>query len=84
MRTVGIKGWGGMTNKKNVLFDLPEKTMFSGCETAKILGVGQSTLDSVISDSELPRIRLKKRVYVLRSDLENYILAHRSIGENHD
>ena len=66
--------------KNNISCNLPEKPMFSRSEVTQLLGIGQSTLDVRISDSELPRIRLNKRVYVLKADLENYILSHRSIG----
>ena len=50
----------------------PEKTLFTRQETAQILGVGLSTLDSLISYSELPR------TIVHRKDLENYISACRT------
>lgn len=54
-----------------------EKTLFSRQETAQILGVGLSTLDSLISYSELPRTIIHKRVLVYRRDLERYIEANR-------
>ena len=56
----------------------PEKTLFTRQETAQILGVGLSTLDSLIPYSELPRTIIRKRVLIHRRDLENYILACRS------
>ncbi|MCI6592724.1 MAG: DNA-binding protein [Spirochaetia bacterium] len=56
----------------------PEKTLFSRQETAQILVVGISTLDSLISYSELPRTIVHKRVLVHRKDLENYISACRT------
>ena len=62
------------------ILELPEKTLFSRKETACLLGIGLSTLDSLISDSELPRIRIHKRVYVARGDLESYIMSCRSTG----
>jgi excisionase family DNA binding protein len=49
-------------------------------EVAKILHIGLSTLDSLITEKELPRTRIKKRVFVLQQDLENYILANRNTG----
>lgn len=55
----------------------PEKTLFSRQETAQILGIGLSTLDSLISYSELPRTVIHKRVLVHRRDLERYIEANR-------
>lgn len=56
----------------------PDKTLFSRQETAQILGVGLSTLDSLISYSELPRTIVHKRVLVHRKDLENYIATCRT------
>ncbi len=56
----------------------PEKTLFTRHETAQILGVGLSTLDSLITYSELPRTIVHKRVLVHRKDLENYISACRT------
>ena len=56
----------------------PQKTLFSRQETAQILVVGISTLDSLISYSELPRTIVHKRVLVHRKDLENYISACRT------
>ena len=56
----------------------PGKTLFSRQETAQILGVGLSTLDSLISYSELPRTIVHKRVLVHRKDLENYISTCRT------
>lgn len=56
----------------------PEKTLFTRQETAQILGIGLSTLDSLISYSELPRTIIHKRVLVHRKDLENYISACRT------
>lgn len=56
----------------------PDKTLFSRQETAQILGVGVSTLDSLIPYSELPRTIIRKRVLVNRKDLENYIVTCRT------
>lgn len=56
----------------------PEKPLFTRQETAQILGVGLSTLDSLIPYSELPRTIIHKRVLIHRRDLENYILACRA------
>lgn len=51
----------------------PEKTLFSRQEAAKILGIGVSTLDSLIPYSELPRTVIHKRVFIHRKELEKYI-----------
>ena len=56
----------------------PEKTLFTRQETAQILGIGLSTLDSLIPYSELPRTIIRKRVLIHRRDLENYIIACRT------
>lgn len=55
-----------------------EKTLFSRPEAAQILGIGLSTLDSLISYTELPRTIVHKRVLVHRKDLENYIASCRT------
>ena len=56
----------------------PDKTLFTRQETAQILGIGLSTLDSLISYSELPRTIVHKRVLVHRKDLETYISSCRT------
>lgn len=56
----------------------PDKTLFTRQETAQILGIGLSTLDSLISYSELPRTIVHKRVLVHRKDLESYITSCRT------
>ena len=66
--------------KKSIIVEFPEKTLFTRAEAAEILSIGMSTLDSLISDEELPRIRLSKRVLFFFFFLEAYILAHRSTG----
>ena len=55
--------------KKSIIVEFPEKTLFTRAEAAEILSIGLSTLDSLISDEELPRIRLSKRVLFARGDL---------------
>ena len=55
----------------------PDKTLFNRQEVATILNIGLSTLDSLISYSELPRTVIHKRVLVHRSDLEKYITSCR-------
>jgi excisionase family DNA binding protein len=67
-------------NKDSIIVEFPGATLLSRRAVCSVLGIGISTLDSLISDKELPRIRLSRHVYVLRSDLEKYILAHRSTG----
>ena len=69
-----------MKNEKSMIVEFPEKTLFTRTEAAALLSIGLSTLDSLISDEELPRIRLSKRVLFARGDLEAYILAYRSTG----
>lgn len=55
------------------IIELPEKTLLSRREVAQILNIGISTLDSLISYSDLPRTVIRKRVFVHRNDLEKYI-----------
>lgn len=57
--------------------EFPEKTLLSRQETAQILGIGLSTLDSLITYEELPRTIVHKRVLIHRRDLENYIASCR-------
>lgn len=68
------------SSKETIITEFPGATLLSRRDVASVLGIGISTLDSLISDKELPRIRMSRHVYVLRSDLEKYILAHRSTG----
>lgn len=68
------------TSKITSIKNLTEETLLSRQEVAKILHIGLSTLDSLITEKELPRTRIKKRVFVLQQDLENYILANRNTG----
>lgn len=71
------------SSKTNSIWpEIPEDTLLTRQQVISILHIGLSTLDSLIPDSELPRIRLSKRVFVLKKDLETYILAHRSTGGN--
>lgn len=55
----------------------PDKTLFSRQEASTILGIGLSTLDSLIPYTELPRTVIHKRVFIYRKDLEAYIAACR-------
>ncbi len=65
---------------KSSLYEItewPQKTLFSRQEVATILNVGLSTVDSLISYTELPRTVIHKRVLVHRKDLEKYIASCR-------
>lgn len=62
-----------MKTSNYAITEWPEKTLFTRHETAHILGIGLSTLDSLITYSELPRTVIHKRVLVHRRDLERYI-----------
>lgn len=68
------------TNTSSIWPEIPEDALLTRQQVVAILHIGMSTLDSLIPDSELPRVRLSKRVFVLKKDLEAYILAHRSTG----
>lgn len=72
------------SQKSPIILEMPEKTLLSRKEVAQILGVGQSTLDRLISYSELPRTIIRKRVFVHRNDLEKYIENHRIASEGED
>ncbi|MCR4789791.1 MAG: helix-turn-helix domain-containing protein [Treponemataceae bacterium] len=62
-----------MKSTPYAITEWPEKTLLSRQETAQILGIGLSTLDSLIPYSELPRTVIHKRVFVHRKELEKYI-----------
>lgn len=57
--------------------EFPEKTLFTRQETAQILGIGLSTLDSLIDYKSLPRTIIHKRVLFHRKDIEAYIASCR-------
>jgi|GEM_PF-1364775 predicted DNA-binding transcriptional regulator AlpA len=81
LQALGFYRGGSMTTSKiTSIKNLTEETLLSRQEVAKILHIGLSTLDSLITEKELPRTRIKKRVFVLQQDLENYILANRNTG----
>lgn len=62
-----------MKPEKQTVLELPERTLFTRKEVASILRIGVSTLDSLITEDELPRIRIHKRVLYKRNDIEKYI-----------
>lgn len=67
-----------MKTSNYFIVEWPEKTLFTRQEAAQILGVGLSTLDSLISYTELPRTIVHKRVLFHRKDLESYIASCRT------
>lgn len=50
-----------------------KKTLFTCQEAVQIMGIEVSTLDSLISYSNLPRTVIHKRVFIHRKELEKYI-----------
>ena len=58
--------------------ELPNETLLTRKQVVAVLKIGLSTLDTLIKDDELPRVRFGKHVYVARQDLETYINKHRS------
>lgn len=44
-------------------------------QTARILGIGRSTLYNLIKDGQLPIRKLGKRTLILREDLELFIAS---------
>ena len=71
-----------MANTKNFSIwpEIPEDALLTRQQVVAILHIGMSTFYSLIPDSELARVRLSKKVFVLKKELEVYILAHRSTG----
>lgn len=67
-----------MKHTKLEITEWPDKSLFSRQEAAAIMGIGVSTLDTLISYSELPRTIIHKRVLIHRKDLENYIASCRT------
>ena len=59
------------------IVEWPTKTLLTRHEASAILGIGLSTLDSLIPYSELPRTVIRKRVFINRKDLEAYIASCR-------
>lgn len=53
-----------MKSTPYAITEWPGKTLFSRQEAAQIMGIGVSTLDSLIPYSELPRTVIHKRVNV--------------------
>ncbi len=67
-----------MKQSNYAITEWPDKTLFTRQETDQILGIGLSTLDSLISYSELPRTIVHKRILVHRKNLESYISSCRT------
>ncbi|MDM8345921.1 helix-turn-helix domain-containing protein [Pseudochrobactrum sp. sp1633] len=44
-------------------------------QTARILGIGRSTLYNLIKDGQLPIRKLGKRTLILREDLDQFIAS---------
>lgn len=51
------------------------KTTLSIAETTRLLGIGRSTLYSLIKDGRLPVRKLGKRTLVMREDLDRFLAA---------
>lgn len=49
-----------------------KKTLFTRQEAVQIMGIEVSTLDSLISYSDLPRTVIHKRVFIHRKEQEKY------------
>ena len=67
-----------MKQTSPTIVEFPEKTLLTRQETAQILGIGLSTLDSLITYSELPRTIIHKRVLFFREDIAAYIASSRT------
>ena len=46
-------------------------------ETAALLNVSTTTVARMLQRGDLPRIKMNKATRILRSDLDDYIAAHR-------
>ena len=60
------------------VIELPNETLLTRKQVVDVLKIGLSTLDTMVKEDELPRVRLGKHVFVARQDLETYINNHRS------
>lgn len=69
-----------MKSNSITIEEIPNETLLTRKQVVSVLKIGLSTLDSLITDEELPRIRFRKHVYVAKKDLENYINKHRYGG----
>jgi excisionase family DNA binding protein len=54
---------------------MQETSALSIAQTARLLGIGRSTLYCIIKDGHLPVRKLGKRTLILRVDLERFIAA---------
>ncbi len=58
-----------------------DKPTLSIAEATRIIGIGRSTLYSVIKEGRLPVRKLGKRTLILRADLERFIATLPTKGE---
>jgi len=63
----------------STIVEFPDQTNLTRAETAKILRISVSALDSLITFEELPRIKYLRHVFFRRSDVEAYIDSHREV-----
>ncbi|MCQ2005701.1 helix-turn-helix domain-containing protein [Rhizobium sp. NRK18] len=54
---------------------MQETSALSIAQTARLLGIGRSTLYCIIKEGRLPVRKLGKRTLILREDLERFIAA---------
>lgn len=69
-----------MKNNIIEIEEIPNETLLTRKQVANVLKIGLSTLDALIKDDELPRVRYGKHVYIMKRDIEKYILSHRTGG----
>jgi len=55
--------------------------LLKGSEVAERLSVSRSKAYQLMKSNQLPTIKIGKNVRVRNEDLEDYILAHRDLGE---
>jgi excisionase family DNA binding protein len=82
-----IKEPAGTTQNNSGMAEQPAVTLtnapgiLSRKQVARLLQIGQSTLDTRISPEALPRLKLGKCVRFFRSDIERYLARSRIGGE---
>ncbi|MCO6389048.1 helix-turn-helix domain-containing protein [Aliihoeflea sp. 40Bstr573] len=54
---------------------MQETSALSIAQTARLLGIGRSTLYCIIKEGRLPVRKLGKRTLILRRDLEHFIAS---------
>lgn len=70
-----------MTSAKSENITLDERTLLTRKDVCDLFHIGLSTLDSMPSYKDLKRIKIGRHTFFLKSDVEQFILAHRNGGK---